>query len=62
MKIWEMMIGGYNWRVKSGPSSKIGERMPIGTFEGCGDVVRWPQKNVRDNVKESWKNRLLKHD
>ena len=33
------MMGVYSWRVKSGPSGQIGEMMPVGTFEGCEDVV-----------------------
>ena len=54
--------GGYNWRTQSGLLSQTGEKMPVGTFEEYGDMVHRPQKNVKDNVKESWKNRLLKRD
>ena len=31
-------------------------------YEELGAVARQPQKNVRDNVKESYKNRLLQPD
>lgn len=59
---WDMMIGGYNWRAPSRLLSQTGEKTPVGTFEQFGDVVHRPQKNVKDNVKASWKNRLLERD
>lgn len=42
--------------------SQTGEKTQMGIFEEYGDVVHRPQKNVKDNVKESWKNRLLERD
>lgn len=37
----------------------VGKEMQVGIYEECEGVVLQPQKNVRENVKESWKNRLL---
>ena len=34
-------------------SGQFGRIMQVGIFEELGGVVRQPQKNVRDNVKES---------
>ena len=52
VKVWEMMMEEFNWRVKSGLLSQTEEKRPVGTFEGCGNVAHRPQKNVRDKVKK----------
>lgn len=33
-----------------------------GIFERCIDVGHQLQKNVKDNIKESWKNQFFKYN
>ena len=45
--------GGVQWEVKSALSSQPGDKMQVGTFDGCEEVVLRQHKNVRDDGKES---------
>ena len=50
---------GYSWRLKIRVLGLFGKMTQVNTFEELGGVVHRPQKNVKDDVKERWKNRLL---
>lgn len=63
MRVWEMMmIEKYNQRVKSGFLSQAREEMLKDVFERYINISYQLWKNVRENVKESQKNQLLKRN